>query len=125
MMVAMKPLRHPEVPHLLTLAVGLLATSPLLAAEPPPPAGRLLASQCFQCHTNTAGQNGGFESITGKDPIEIIKEMKEMKSKKLPEDIMERHAKGYTDEQIRQLAIYLASLSPGDGEGEDDEGDDD
>ncbi len=125
MMAGMKALFLPNVPNLLTLAVGMLATTSVFAIEPPPPAGRLLASQCFQCHSNAAGQNGGFESITGKDPAEIIKEMKEMKSKAVPEDIMERHAKGYTDEQIRQLAEYLATLASGEGEGDEHEEEDD
>ena len=99
----------------------------LPAAEPPPPAGRLLASQCFQCHTNTAGKSGGFESITGKNAAEIIKEMREMKAKAKPGDIMERHSKGYTDEQILQIAAYLATLPKNKG-GEDsheEDGDDD
>jgi cytochrome c553 len=98
----------------------------LQAAEPLPPAGRLLASQCFQCHSNTAGRSGGFESITGKNAAEIIKEMREMKAKAKPGDIMERHAKGYTDEQIRQIAAYLATLPSQEDHGDSDEdGDDD
>lgn len=98
-----------------------------LAAEPPPPAGRLLASQCFQCHSS-----GGFESIKGKAAAEILKELMEMKRKTKPGDIMERHAKGYTDEQARQLAAYLASQprqdgKPGSGQkdGDDEEENDD
>lgn len=126
MMTGMKAPLLPNVPNLLILSAGMLATTSLFAVEPPPPAGRLLASQCFQCHSTNSGQKGGFESITGKDPAEIIKEMKEMKAKAVPEDIMERHAKGYTDEQIRQLAEYLATLTPGEHEEDEheEEGDD-
>lgn len=112
----------------LTLSAGVCALCPTLkAAEPPPPTGRLLASQCFQCHTHTAGRSGGFESITGKKAEEIIKEMREMKAKSKPGDIMERHAKGYSDEQIRQIAAYLATLPKNKGEEDshEDEGDDD
>jgi sulfide dehydrogenase cytochrome subunit len=106
---------HPrfKVSNLLAISAGILGLSPVLfAADPLPPSGRLLASQCFQCHTMTAGQTGGFESITGKEASEIVKKMKEMRAKAKPEGIMERHSKGYTDAQILQLANYLATLPP-------------
>lgn len=123
----MKPALQPHLCRGLVLSAGLVALPSILpAAEPLPPAGRLLASQCFQCHTNTAGRSGGFESITGKNAAEIIKEMREMKAKAKPGDIMERHAKGYTDEQIRQIAAYLATLPSHEDHGDSHEdGDDD
>jgi cytochrome subunit of sulfide dehydrogenase len=97
------------------------ASTALFAAEPPPPTGRLLASQCFQCHTVTAGNTGGFESITGIKASEMVKKMKEMKTKAKPENIMERHSKGYTDAQILQIATYLATLPPAEDDGAEDQ----
>lgn len=117
----MKAQPNPKVSCLFAIAAGILAASPtLFAADPLPPTGQLLASQCFQCHTDTGGQTGGFDSITGKNASEIVKEMKEMKNKNIPEDIMERHSKGYTDAQILQIATYLATLPPTEDDGDDD-----
>ncbi|MDI6748699.1 MAG: c-type cytochrome [Pseudomonadota bacterium] len=72
-----------------------------------PPAGRLLASNCFQCH-GTNG-SGGVEKIAGKSASEIVKELKEMQQKSPPK-MMDMHARGYTDAEINQLANYLATL---------------
>jgi cytochrome c553 len=71
------------------------------------PAGRLLASNCFQCH-GTNG-SGGVEKIAGKSASEIVKELKEMQQKSPPK-MMDMHARGYTDAEINQLANYLATL---------------
>jgi cytochrome c553 len=109
----MKKQSTSEVCRLLAISTALMASSSdIVAADAPPPTGRLLASQCFQCHTVTAGRTGGFESITGIKASEMVKKMKEMKAKAKPENIMERHSKGYTDAQILQIATYLASLPP-------------
>ncbi|WP_126446472.1 c-type cytochrome [Sulfuricystis multivorans] len=72
-----------------------------------PPAGRLLASNCFQCH-GTNG-SGGVEKLAGKSASEIVKELKEMQLKSTPK-MMDKHARGYTDAEINQLANYLATL---------------
>lgn len=72
-----------------------------------PPAGRLLASNCFQCH-GTNGAGPGFDSIAGKSVDEIYKELREMRSENPGNDIMKAHARGYTDEQLRQISTYLS-----------------
>jgi cytochrome c553 len=72
-----------------------------------PPAGRLLASNCFQCHGYNGKSSIGFEKMAGKSANEIYGEMKEMQGKSKPE-MMEIHAKGYTDAQLRLLATYLS-----------------
>lgn len=86
-----------------------LATMPALAqtTAAAPPAGRLLASNCFQCH-GTNG-SGGVEKIAGKSASEIVKELKEMQLKSTPK-MMDMHARGYTDAEIQSLANYLSTL---------------
>ena len=87
-------------------AALLVAAVPASAAEP----GRLLASQCAQCH-GTNGAGPGFEEIAGKD---IFNDLIEMKYRPI-EGIMERQARGYTDEQLRLISDYLSTL-PGNGD---------
>lgn len=71
--------------------------------------GRLLASNCFQCH-GTNG-SGGFDRLTGETSAEIYSELKEFSSG--AEDssgIMAAHAMGFTDTQLKAIANYFASL---------------
>jgi len=95
--------------NLLCLLASSLATLPAIAqtSAATPPAGRLLASNCFQCH-GTNG-TGGVEKIAGKSASEIYKELKEMQQK-TPPKMMDMHARGYTDAEIKLLANYLATL---------------
>jgi sulfide dehydrogenase cytochrome subunit len=69
--------------------------------------GRLLASNCFQCH-GTNG-SGGFERLAGMSASELIGEMREMSAKN-PPDIMDVHARAYTPAQIQAIANYLSKL---------------
>lgn len=91
----------------------LLAALPL-AATAAPPAGRLLAAQCAQCH-GTNGNGPGFDELAGKSANEIYNELREMKSATKIESIMDRQARGYTDTQLRLIADYLSTL-PGGGD---------
>jgi cytochrome c553 len=71
--------------------------------------GRLLASNCFNCHGTDGHPAGGFDALAGASAQEIYGEMKEMQTKPDAEKgIMRLHALGYTDAQIWQLADYFA-----------------
>lgn len=92
-----------------TLAgVALLAAAFPAGAEP----GRLLASQCAQCH-GTNGAGPGFDELAGKSSSELYHELTEMKYRPI-EGIMDRQARGYTDWQLRLISDYL-SAQPGNG----------
>ncbi len=100
--------QHPF--HLpIALALGLVVAGGALAA---PPAGRLLASQCAQCH-GTNGNGPGFDKLAGMSARELSNEMREMKSRKTAEGIMDRQAHGYTDAQIQLIAAYLSGQRSG------------
>lgn len=78
------------------------------AQTTPPPAGRLLASNCFQCH-GTNGKGPGFDTLAGKSASELYSELKEFQAGKEGTGIMARHAMGYTDAQLRALAQWLST----------------
>ena len=89
------------------LLLALASTSAIAqttAGSPPP--GRLLASNCFQCH-GTNG-SGGFERLTGESASEIYNELKEMQTK-TPPKMMDMHARGFTDAQLKLIADYFAA----------------
>jgi cytochrome c553 len=89
--------------------VCLVAVSSIAWAQTPP-AGRLLASNCFQCH-GTNGKGPGFDRLAGESAAEIYEELIEMRAKATDagKDIMTKHALGYTDAQLRQLAQWLST----------------
>ena len=102
----MKPLPiHGRAVAGLLLALG--AAAALAQTPPTPPAGRLLASNCFQCH-GTNGKGPGFDRLAGKPANELYNELKEFQRGEEGNGIMARHALGYTDAQLRELANWLS-----------------
>lgn len=97
-------MHRPPIRAVLAAAAAAVVVLPAAAQTPPP--GRLLASNCFQCH-GTNGK-GGFDSIAGKSAAELFEKLKAFQSGKEGDGIMARHALGYSDEQIRQLAGWLS-----------------
>ena len=88
---------------------ALFAYSQTASAAPPHP-GRLLASNCFQCH-GTNG-SGGFDRLNGESADSLYNELREfaLKEGSDADNIMSVHAKGYTDAQMRAIAVYLANI---------------
>ena len=87
-------------------ALALLPALSGAQAQTPPP-GRLLASNCFQCH-GTNGAGPGFDRLAGKSASELYKELKEFQSGKEGNGIMAKHGLGYTDAQLRLLSDWLS-----------------
>ena len=71
------------------------------AVTVPSTEGRLLASNCSQCH-GTLGTSG-FGEIRGSDSSELT----EFATKTANGNIMAAHAQGYTPEQLLAIAAYL------------------
>jgi sulfide dehydrogenase cytochrome subunit len=83
------------------MALGSSSGSSRPVPQPVNTEGRLLASNCFQCH-GTLG-TGGFDSIRGGDAKEVL----EFLSKPASSDIMAAHAQGYTTAQLQKIIAYL------------------
>lgn len=77
------------------------SSSSAVVAQPANTEGRLLASNCFQCH-GTLGL-GGFDNIRGGEAKEAL----EFTTKAADRDIMAAHVQGYTPEQLRKAIAYL------------------
>ena len=85
-----------------------LAGSVLFAHAEVGQPGRLLASNCFQCH-GTNGKGPGFDSLAGKSANEIYNELKEFQSGKEGNGIMAKHTMVYTDAQMRQIFTWFST----------------
>lgn len=72
---------------------------------------KVIAATCFGCHGpngKTVNKNG--YSIVGKPAAVIEKTLLQYKEDKLKGTVMNIIAKGYTDEEIKKVAEYLATL---------------
>ena len=74
------------------------------AAEPPPG-----ASSCSGCHAVGAKVETPVPRILGRQPAEIIAAMLAFQSGERPSTVMERIAKGFSEDEIRAIAAWLAA----------------
>lgn len=88
---------------------ALAGLSLLLAAE-----GRaqapLAAEACVGCHGPGAAGAGSIAGIAGRDAREIATALTAFRSGERTGTMMNRIAKGYTDDEIAAIAAYLAGL---------------
>jgi cytochrome c553 len=75
--------------------------------------GRLLASNCFQCH-GTNGKPGadGLERLAGMSEAEMFEELMEMRhppaTVEHEKEIMAVHANGFTEAELRLIARFFS-----------------
>lgn len=83
------------------LAAKSAPAAATVVSQPVNTDGRLLASNCFQCH-GTMG-TGGFDAIRGQEANEVL----EFLRKPASSGIMAAHAQGYTPAQLQKIIAYL------------------
>lgn len=90
-------------------AMGILlaVSSASLAQGAASSTGRLLASNCAQCH-GTTDAAPGFDRLTGKAASKLLRKLHKYQSGAEGEGIMTRHAMGYTEQQLRDLVQWLS-----------------
>jgi len=69
--------------------------------------GFLMAASCYSCHGPRGYSRGTIPSLSEKTPAAIEKAMLEFRNKKRPSTMMDRHARGYTPEQIKALSRHF------------------
>lgn len=89
-------------------AIAAIAACLSAQAQTTPPTGRLLASNCFQCHGTNGQSTAGFDKLVGMTTEELVHKLKEMQTSG-EGGIMRIHALGYSDAQLRALAAFFAS----------------
>ena len=103
-----------STPLLCTALAALLASPLAWGQEPSPLQLRTLAATCAACH-GTQGQavsGASVSALAGLKQDFIAEQMKAFKNGQRPATVMHQLAKGYTDEQIDQLAGYFARQRP-------------
>jgi len=94
----------------LRLLPGLVLASCCLSANADALQVRSMAASCAGCHGTLGIAPQGLESLAGKPKDDLLTKMRDFKSGKKPATLMNQLAKGYSDEQIDQLASYFAAL---------------
>ena len=91
-------------------ASGLLAFALLLgpqtagAVDAPPG-----AAACSGCHATNAAAETPVPKITGRNAAEMVAAMAQFRSGAKPSTVMGRIAKGFTDDEMKPIAAWLAA----------------
>jgi sulfide dehydrogenase cytochrome subunit len=68
--------------------------------------GQALADSCLSCHAGV-DQNATIVNLNQYPASAIVSQMKAFRDGSRVSTVMNRHAKGYSDEDIAQLAKYI------------------
>lgn len=82
---------------------ALLGISNALADEPPPG-----SSSCSGCHAINAAAETPVPPIRGRSADEIMTAMAAFRAGKQPATVMDRIAKGFTDDELKPIAAWFA-----------------
>lgn len=95
------------------LCIGLcsLGVGQTALAEDDPTVNRLLASQCAQCHGTNGYAVGDMDGLSDESFKDLYEDLMDMRGEDRPEDIMDHQALGYTEDQIRRIALYYGMRS--------------
>ncbi len=70
----------------------------------------LWAVSCMACHGTDGKAEGVGLTLHGKTSQELTDTLLAFKSGKKTGTIMDQHAKGYSDEELKRIAIYFSQL---------------
>ncbi len=91
-------------------ALGLGALSPGVHAQVDQV--KVWAAACANCHGTDGRAQPGMVALAGRSASDLTRAMLEFKAGTRPATIMHQLSKGYSDEQIQQIAAYLAAQKP-------------
>jgi cytochrome c553 len=87
------------------VAMAVAWYQPLLAASVPPPG----ATSCSGCHAAGAAAASSIPRLYGRNAGEIMTAMTGFRDGALPATVMNRIAKGFSDDELRAIAAWLAA----------------
>jgi cytochrome c553 len=86
--------------------IGFVSIAAAAAASAQPPTG---AASCTGCHPSSARVSSPVPRLTGLDRAAIVKAMQEFRSGQRAGTVMDRIAKGFTDDEIQAIAAWYAA----------------
>ena len=94
------------MPKVVAAAIGMLSIAAAVVASAEPPAG---AVSCSGCHPASATVTSPVPRLAGQDRAAIVRAMQEFRSGQRAGTVMDRIAKGFTDDEIQALATWFAA----------------
>jgi cytochrome subunit of sulfide dehydrogenase len=91
------------VAALLIASLTALGLTPALAASPAAPPG---ATSCSGCHPASPAVDSPVPRLVGRDPSEIVTAMQAFRAGSRPATVMDRIAKGFSDDEISAIAAW-------------------
>lgn len=88
-----------------TACAALLCVPGLVGADQ---RAYMLTSSCAACHGPDGKSPGAIPTLTGKDKAYIVDALREFRADQRPATMMNRLAKGYSDEEIDIIAGWFA-----------------
>ena len=70
---------------------------------------RVWAAACANCHGTDGRALQGNEPLAGKDKDELYQKLMDFKSGRKPATLMHQISKGYSDDELQQIAAYFAA----------------
>jgi cytochrome subunit of sulfide dehydrogenase len=90
----------------LAAAIGCASIAVAAVASAEPPAG---AAACSGCHPASTRVTSPVPRLVGRDGAAIVKAMQDFRSGTRAGTVMDRIAKGFTDEEIEAIAAWYAT----------------
>ena len=72
--------------------------------------GTMLSLACGSCHGTDGKSSGTMPKIAGANKDELYKTLLDYKAGKRNGTIMTKHAKGYNDAELEQIAYYFSKV---------------
>lgn len=100
---------------LLVLFCLLSLAGTALAATPSPEKGKAISGQCAACHGNLGkAVNTSYPNLAGQNYQYLVQALNKYKKGQRVNSLMQGIAAGLSEDQIKHLAAFYASLSAAD-----------
>ncbi|HEX6211662.1 MAG TPA: cytochrome C [Methylomirabilota bacterium] len=90
----------------LAAAIGCLSIAAAVVASAEPPAG---AASCTGCHPASARVASPVPRLAGLERAAIVKALREFRAGQRPATVMDRIARGFTDDEVQAIAAWYAA----------------
>jgi cytochrome subunit of sulfide dehydrogenase len=94
-----------KAPHAFVASLWLCASAGLAGAAEAP-AG---AASCSGCHPASAGVDTPVRRLAGQDPAAMVAAMQAFRRGQRPATVMDRIAKGFSDDEIKAIAAWYGA----------------
>jgi cytochrome c553 len=88
------------------IAAAVLGVSGVAARAADIPAG---AAACSGCHPASRGVESPVPRLVGRDAAQIVAAMADFRAGRRPATVMDRVAKGFTDDETKAIAAWFAA----------------